>query len=121
MFGELWDWMVEKMENLTENMKEYKRRWEAEHKEKRRSQNLEAVKRYQEKLRSEDEEGFKAKHNEIAKASAKKRYAEKKAQMTPEELEEQRRKNAEKMRKYREKKRLQAQQLTAAAESKPEE
>ena len=50
----VWGWMVDKMEKLTENMKEYKRKWEAEHKELRRKQNLAAVKRYQEKLRNED-------------------------------------------------------------------
>ena len=118
MFGELWDWMVEKMENLTENMKEYKRRWEAEHKEKRRSQNLEAVRRYQEKKIQEDPEAFREYRNAASRESMKKSYAKKRAAMTPEELEEYRRKTRERVARIRAEKKARA---AAAAESKPEE
>lgn len=110
MISGVWGWMVDKMEKLTENMKEYKRKWEAEHKELRRKQNLAAVKRYQEKLRNEDEEGFRAKRNEIAKKSAKKSYAKKRAEMTPEELEEYRRKTRERVARIRAAKKAAAQQ-----------
>ena len=104
MASEVWGWMVNTMTKLTENMKEYKRKWEAEHKEIRRMQNREAVKRYTEKKLAEDEEGFRAYHNEIARATAKKSYAKKRASMTPEELEEYRRKTRERVAAIRKKK-----------------
>ena len=93
--------MVNKMEKLTENMKEYKRQWEAEHKEQRRSQNLEAVKRYQERKMQEDPEGFREYRNAAARKSMKKSYAKKRAEMTWEELEDYRRKTRERVARIR--------------------
>lgn len=110
----LFDWMVDRMEKLTENMKEYKRQWEAAHKEQRREQNLEAVKRYRERKMQDDPDGFREHRNAIARESMKKTYAKKRAAMTPEELEEYRRKTRERVARIRAAKK-------AAAESKPEE
>lgn len=107
------DWMVAGMKKLTEDMKEYKRKWEAEHKEKRKEQNLEAVKRYQGKLKNEDPDGFREKHNESAKKSARKAYRNKMNNMTQEELDEYRAKKREEMREYRAKKK--AEKLAAQA------
>ena len=92
-------------------MREYKRKWEAEHKEIRREQNKEAVKRYREKKKAEDPEGFIEKRREVSRKSAKKMYRIRMDNMTEKELEEYRAKKAEEMRKYRAKKK--AEKLAA--------
>ena len=101
MASEVWEWVVSGMAKLTEDMREYKRRWEMEHKETRKEQNLEAVKRYQKKKMNEDPESYIEKVREVNKKAAKKYYAKRRAEMTPEELEERRRKAREQMRAVR--------------------
>lgn len=109
-----WDWMVDAMEKLTESMKEYKARWFQEHKNdpEFREKRAEAVKRYQERKMQEDPEGFLEIRREIKRQSMRRHYV-KRADMTEEELEEERRKTRERVAKYRERKKIEKAMLAA--------
>lgn len=100
-----WNWIVRMIMDKADELREYKRKWEAEHKEKRREQNIEAVKRYEERKMAEDPEGFLEYRREIKRRSAKKRYHETKDTRTEEEIERRRAQKREWARKNREKKR----------------
>ena len=104
----IWDWVVDTMTKLTENMKEYKAKWFQEHKDdpEFRKKRQEASDRYHARKMAEDPEGFRETLRETNRKSMKKQYAKKRAAMTEEELEEYRRKTRERVAKYRERKKL---------------
>ena len=110
----LFEWVFE----IMKDRKEYLSRLYQEQKVERREKNLEAVKRYNEREMKKDPEGFKERKREINKVAAKKYYEKKRANMTPEELEEIRRKNRERVAAIRAKKKL--EKLNAEKSEKSE-
>lgn len=81
--------------------------WTEKHPEERHKQVYEAVKRYQE--RKKDDPEFWEKARAASAKSMRKSYAKKRAEMTPEELEEYRRKTRERVRAIRAKKKAEAE------------
>lgn len=111
----VWDWVVDVMTKLTENMKEYKAKWFQEHKDdpEFRAKRYEAVKRYQAQKMAEDPEGFTESMREYARRSQRKHYV-KRSDMTEEELEESRRKTRERVAEYRRRKKAEKAAQEAA-------
>lgn len=112
----VWDWVVDIMEKLTENMKEYKAKWFQDHKDdpEFRAKRQEAVDRYRARKMAEDPEGFAEYRRKIANESAKKSRAKQRASWTEEELEEYRRKTRERIAEYRRRKKAEKAAQEAA-------
>lgn len=86
--------------------------------ERRKEQNRQAALRYVEK--NKDNQEFIERRREANRKSMNKRYHEKRAAMTEEELNEFRRIERERMKAYREKKKAEKLALEAAKEGKTE-
>lgn len=80
----------------------------------RKARNYEAVKKYQSKLREQDEEAFMENRRRISAASEKRRYKAKRAAMTEEQLE----KRKAQMREYARRRREQIKAAARALEEK---
>lgn len=104
----VFDWVFEMAEKSTKRV----RKWRAMNQERMRELSRKSSAAYRD--RHKDDPEFLEKRREQARKSAVKRYAEKRAEMTPEEIEEYRRKTRERVAKSRAAKK-------AAAESKPED
>lgn len=105
----IWEWALDMTEKSTERV----RKWRNMNQERMRELSRKSSAAYRD--RHKDDPEFLEKHREQARRSAVKRYAEKRAEMTPEELEEHRKKKREEMRKYR------AAKKAAAAEQQANE
>ena len=88
------------------------RKWIENHPDERREQNRDAAKRYRD--RNKDNPEFMERLRETNRKSRVKRYHEKRAAMTEEELEAERAKLREKMRQYRARKKAEKLALEAA-------
>ena len=102
----VWDWMVWVMDKADKILKEQKAKWYQKNKSDPafREKRQEAVDRYRERKMEEDPEGFRKYRREIQNKSQQKYAARKRAEMTPEELAAFKAKEAERIRKYRAKK-----------------
>lgn len=95
------------MEKSTERV----RKWTMNHPDERKEQNRIAAKKYYSTHKDDPE--FLERKKESTRKSVSKSYYKRRAAMTPEELEEERAKLREKMRKYREKKKAEKLALEA--------
>jgi hypothetical protein len=100
--------MVGMMTKSTERVK----KWIENHPDERSEQNRRAALRYREK--NKDNPEFMERLRETNRKSRVKRYHEKRAAMTEEELEEYRKKTRERIAKYRAKKKAEKLALEAA-------
>lgn len=89
---------------MADNSTERVRRWAEKNMERRREQNRKAATKYREKLIAQDPEGYAEYNRVTSRESMKKRYHEKRAAMTEEELNAERERLKLKMRAYRERK-----------------
>lgn len=89
---------------MADNSTERVRRWAEKNMERRREQNRKAAAKYREKLIAQDPEGYAEYNRVTSRESMKKRYHEKRAAMTEEELNAERERLKLKMRAYRERK-----------------
>lgn len=88
--------------------------------ERRKEQNRKAAAKYREKLIAQDPEGYAEYNRVTSRESMKKRYHEKRAAMTEEELAAERERNRLRMKAYREKKKAEKLALEAAAKAAEE-
>lgn len=98
---------------MAEKSTERVREWSKKNMDKRREQTRLAQERFRNAWMERDPEGYAEYNRRTSRESMKKRYHEKRAAMTPEELEAERAKRREQMKKYREKKKQQKEALEA--------
>lgn len=91
----MWEWVYIMAEKSTERV----RKWRAMNDERKKELDRKASKAYWD--RNKDDQEFRDRKREQARRSAINRYPAKRAAMTPEQLEEYRRKNRERMRARR--------------------
>lgn len=106
----VFDWMFNMAEKSTERV----RKWRAMNQERMRELSRKSSAAYRE--RNKDNPEFIERERESSRRTSATYYAKKRAEMTPEELEEYRRKTRERVARIRAEKKA-----AAAAESKPEE
>lgn len=91
----MWEWVYIMSEKSTERV----RKWRIMNEERKKELDRKASKAYWD--RNKDNQEFRDRKREQARRSAINRYPAKRAAMTPEQLEEVRRKNRERMRARR--------------------
>lgn len=92
---QIWDWMIDMTEKSTKRVKE----WVRNNMERRKEMNRKAAKAYYD--RKKDDSEYIEKRREQKADWARKNYKPA-SELTPEELEERRRKNREATKRYRE-------------------
>ena len=105
---------------MAEKSTERVRRGTEKNMERRKEQNRKAAAKYTEKLIAQDPEGYAEYNRVTSRESMKKRYHEKRAAMTEEELAAERERNRLRMKAYREKKKAEKLALEAAAKAAEE-
>lgn len=91
----IWGWVIDMTEKSTERV----RKWRQMNQEKTRELNRQAALRYIEKNKNDPE--FIEHRKQLNRESMRRTYARKRAEMTPEELEEYRRKTRERVARIR--------------------
>ena len=104
LIGSIWDWVCEMAEKSTERVRE----WRKMNQERTKELNRQAALRYIEK--NKDDPEFIEHRKQLNRESMRRTYAKKRAEMTPEELEEYRRKTRERVARIRAAKKAAAQQ-----------
>ena len=93
-----------------EEIREYKRKWDAEHIDVRREQWRKGSQRYKEAWKASDPEGFREYNNKASRESHKKNYVPH-SEMSEEDLAKRRKQLVEAQKRYRERKK--AERLAA--------
>ena len=91
----VWDWMIDMAEKSTERV----RKWREMNQERMRELSRKSSAAYRE--RNKDNPEFIERERATSRRSSAKNYAKKRAEMTPEELEEYRRKTRERVARIR--------------------
>lgn len=95
LIASFWDWVVDMAEKSTERVRE----WRRMNQERTKELSRKSSKAYRE--RHKDEPEFIKRERETSRRTSARNYAKKRAEMTPEELEEYRRKTRERVARIR--------------------
>lgn len=113
LIGSIWDWVCDMAEKSTERVRE----WRKVNQERMRELSRKSSAAYRE--RNKDNLDYIERERETSRRTSARNYAKKRAEMTPEELEEYRKKTRERIAALRKKKKEEALAAQQSKENGP--